>query len=938
MIAGSLEIQLLANMARLQKDMDGARRSVSGAMESIEKAVGAAKAALGGLGGGIGLGQIISLTDQYTKFTAQLKLATTSTNEYARAYSDVQRIAKTAQADLGSTGVLYARIAQGTRELGVSQGQVADITETVNLALKVSGATAAESGSAMLQLSQAFASGALRGEEFNAVNEAAPRLMQALADGIGKPVGALKEMATNGELTSAVLAGALPKALAELRKEAAAVQTISGAFQLLKNEVLQFVGTQAEASGAVSVLTSGISMLANNLGLLAGVVLTVGASKLAQWAAGIATEMYAAVAASQAKAAASLAVAKADVTATAAAAALATARVAELRAAVLASEGNVALAVTTNGLIPAQARAAAASTAHAAALVAQSAAQKAASVGASVATGALGLLGGPIGWITTLLGLGATAWALWGGNSKKAEEAAAGAVQNSTQDIVANLDAQIKKLKERNALASAGLPGIGKSDTPEANKMASLKAQMDAASAGTGEFAGMNQGARNDIVAKLGAQYGTLYGRIQAVNEEKAKLEGTGQASKLSEWMDKYATKAEKLAAELAKAKKELGGKFTPEIESRIREQFAEKVAKGPKAKKTDAQKDAEEAAKFIDKLKEEVALYGASEEAQAAYQFAKLKGSQVQNEQAAKLGAELDALKKADAAKKQSAQQAKQLEQDRAQSQAQADADYQREIEQNAANVQQISFALMSETEREQAEHALRLAELQKFHDARVENERTANALIEAEKIRHEKTKAQVQAENEIYSVQLAANAADQLYGIMEKAGKEKSALGKTLFLASKALAVAEIILSTEVAAAKAGAQLGIFGLPMATMIRAVGYASAGMVAGMAIAEASAEGGYDIPAGVNPVVQTHQREMILPAEHADTIRNLGKDSGKGVTIINNTKGNIGQVTEHRRDDGERVLILDEVAAQMSDPNSKISRSLSRNFQTQRSR
>lgn len=234
-----------------------------------------------GLVATMGVGQIIQMSDSYTKFTAQLKLATTSTQEYATAYKDVQRISKTAQADLSATAVLYARIANGTRELGISQERVAKITESVNLAMKVSGATAEESASAMMQLSQAFASGVLRGEEFNAVNEAAPRLMKALADGMGVAVGGLRDMATEGQITSQVMAEALPKALEKLRVEAKGIETIGGSFTNLKNEVLQLVGTQAQASGFVTAVSGGLNVLADNLGIVIGLTGTFAAARLA---------------------------------------------------------------------------------------------------------------------------------------------------------------------------------------------------------------------------------------------------------------------------------------------------------------------------------------------------------------------------------------------------------------------------------------------------------------------------------------------------------------------------------------------------------------------------------------------------------------------------------------------------------------------------------
>jgi tape measure domain-containing protein len=267
------------------------------------------------LGVGAGVGAIIRMADEYTKFNAQIKLATQSQREYAQAVDDVRRIANTAQQDLAATGTLYARIANGTRELGVQQKQVAAITETVNLALKVSGATAAESASAQLQLSQAFASGTLRGEEFNAVNEAAPRLMKALADGMGVPISALREMASEGKVTSQIMSKVLPSALEQLRAEAKQVQTISGAFTVLKNNVMEFIGTQAQASGTVAVLTGAIGLLADNLNVLVGVLGTVTAVAVVNWLAAWTAKTYERIAAAYAQVAAENAVRMATIAA-----------------------------------------------------------------------------------------------------------------------------------------------------------------------------------------------------------------------------------------------------------------------------------------------------------------------------------------------------------------------------------------------------------------------------------------------------------------------------------------------------------------------------------------------------------------------------------------------------------------------------------------------
>ncbi len=285
MVISEMEIRLRADIARLQRDMDSARQVVGNATSGIERAANSAKAALAGIGLSMGMSQIIGMTDQYTKFTAQLRLATLSTREYNQALASVKAISTTAQSSLADMGTLYAKIANGTRELGNTQKQVTEITEVVGLALKVSGATAQEASSAMLQLSQAFASGVLRGEEFNAVNEAGPRVMLALAEGIGVPVGALKKMAEEGKLTSDVLSEALPRSLQKLREEAKEVETISGAFQVLKDRIMEVTAVRAKDNGSVAALTQGISLLADNLAGLLTVMTGLTAIKAGTWAA-----------------------------------------------------------------------------------------------------------------------------------------------------------------------------------------------------------------------------------------------------------------------------------------------------------------------------------------------------------------------------------------------------------------------------------------------------------------------------------------------------------------------------------------------------------------------------------------------------------------------------------------------------------------------------
>lgn len=260
---------------------------VNNSLSSMDKQIASAAFALKGLIGVSALQgaavQYANLADQSKQIDARLKLATKSQEEFNLASSDVRRIANENGAALGAVTQLYARLATPLREAGRSQAEVAKVTEAVTKALLISGASAAESEGAITQFAQALGAGALRGDEFNSIAEAAPRLMQALAESLGVPVGALKEMAGAGQLTADVVADALINQLPQLSKEAEEFGgTIGVSAQQLKNAALDMVGafdrltgtsaraakSMSEAAKAANGITSGEKPVENIARLL----------------------------------------------------------------------------------------------------------------------------------------------------------------------------------------------------------------------------------------------------------------------------------------------------------------------------------------------------------------------------------------------------------------------------------------------------------------------------------------------------------------------------------------------------------------------------------------------------------------------------------------------------------------------------------------------
>lgn len=395
----------------------GARqvRSIGEASQQSDRQVAALRGQLGGLkamlAGVVGvqtIRQLGGMADGYSDIIGKLKQVSNGERELQQAKADTFRIAQSTYQQLDATVTLYSRAYGALKQYNVGQQQVAELTETVNRGLLVSRATTAESASAILQLSQAMGAGALRGEEFNAVNEAAPRLMQLLADSMGRPRGELKKLAEDGKLTVDVLLKALTGPLAkQLEAEAALVPlTIGRAWTQMKNEALKAIGEVDQAQGASAAVAAAIGGLAQHINLLitlGGVLAVVYGGKVL----GALISSTAAVVKKTVATAAGAVMERRN-----AAAAVVTAQ-AQVRAAMATGMSTQA----SNALTAAQAR-----------LVAASAASSAAF--ARLGAGMLAFVGGPVGAILIALGLVV--------GKLMAVKASADAARGSVGDLVDN--------------------------------------------------------------------------------------------------------------------------------------------------------------------------------------------------------------------------------------------------------------------------------------------------------------------------------------------------------------------------------------------------------------------------------------------------------------------------------------------------------------------
>ncbi|WP_082981233.1 tape measure protein [Morganella psychrotolerans] len=185
-------------------------------------------------------------------------------------------IAQNSRSSLDGIATLYSRLERAMRSAGLSGQELGQITTTISKAMTVSGATAAESEGALVQLSQALASGVLRGQEFNSMSEQAPALMKGLADSLGVSIGKLRAMAAEGKLTTDVLLKAFREMGPTIEAEFAnTTQTMSQSLQVASNNITKFFGENTTVKTFTNIFNDSVVTISESLGGLSAVLTVV---------------------------------------------------------------------------------------------------------------------------------------------------------------------------------------------------------------------------------------------------------------------------------------------------------------------------------------------------------------------------------------------------------------------------------------------------------------------------------------------------------------------------------------------------------------------------------------------------------------------------------------------------------------------------------------
>lgn len=180
----------------------------------------------------------LGVADQQTQITARLNLMNDGLQSTAELQDMIYVSAQRTRSAYDATAQVVAGLGQRAGKAFSSSVEIVQFAENLNKQFKIAGASQQEISSASLQLTQAMGAGVLRGEELNAIFEAAPNIIQTIADYLGEDIGKIRDMASEGQITAEVVKNAMLKATDEIDAQFQEMpMTLAEAFTMGKNAI-----------------------------------------------------------------------------------------------------------------------------------------------------------------------------------------------------------------------------------------------------------------------------------------------------------------------------------------------------------------------------------------------------------------------------------------------------------------------------------------------------------------------------------------------------------------------------------------------------------------------------------------------------------------------------------------------------------------------------
>ena len=236
------------------------------------------------------VGVVFDLSDTLTSTTARLSMMNDGVQTTSELINMVYAAAQDARGSFDQMADVVARFGNNARDAFGSSEEVVAFADLIQKQMTIAGASTQEAANAELQLSQALGSGVLRGDELNSIFEQAPNLIQNIADYLDVPIGQIREMAADGELSASVVKAAIFSAADDINSKfesmpqtfaqiwASSQNTALMSFQPVLNRLNEIANSDAfqqfvnNAIGGLSAVASVSLEILNSLVSVADVV------------------------------------------------------------------------------------------------------------------------------------------------------------------------------------------------------------------------------------------------------------------------------------------------------------------------------------------------------------------------------------------------------------------------------------------------------------------------------------------------------------------------------------------------------------------------------------------------------------------------------------------------------------------------------------------
>ena len=268
-VANLIEAQRKVN-ERLEKMSGGASKAASKfdqLQTSINKVAGAIAASIV-----VDWGRaFLVAADNMSQLNARIERLTGSAATASQTMQSLMRISSATGGSLQDTAKLWETLSTALRDTGATNGQVIQLTETLQKIGRIGGSSAEEMANALRQFGQSISSGTVRAEEFNSILEQMPELARQIAAGMGVSIGELRQLMLDGKLTAEDALNAIQKQTGSVNAEFEKLpRTLSQANTALTNSFLTMVDNINQATGASNGMVLVIDSLAVAIGRLTG--------------------------------------------------------------------------------------------------------------------------------------------------------------------------------------------------------------------------------------------------------------------------------------------------------------------------------------------------------------------------------------------------------------------------------------------------------------------------------------------------------------------------------------------------------------------------------------------------------------------------------------------------------------------------------------------